>query len=244
MTGTVLQTGWLYAAKPRGLPIWLLVVGLQLLILGGLWKVYRQHPGFGGSKTGRLSLLALGGGYLFSALSVIRTDYGAYAAFLFLLFRGLEGAAAVRFYRKVTFVLRNRRTPSGSNVSSFVTRRLLVFFFGVVGVGLLVSALAPGAVERAGFSVANPRGLYTAVTFSFAMLGVYWRLAPVRDDYNWLVLIGFGFSVAGAELFNYAALATEVALSFAGGVAYAVGFWALVGCWQLGLVRTTPSGSP
>lgn len=240
----VLQTGWLYAPQPRRLPILLFVVGLQLLIFGGLRKVYRSNPGFARlPKTGRVGMAVLGTGYLFAALSVIQANYSAYAAFLFVLVRGLEGAAAVRFYRKVVFVVRNRQAPGGASAGSFVTHRLLVFFFTVVGLGLLVSALTPTTVERAGFSIANPRGVYTASTFALAVLGVYWRLAPVKDDYNWLILTGFSLSVAGAELFNYAALGTEVALSFVGGAAYSAGFWLLVICWQLGLVRTTSTSS-
>lgn len=245
MIDVLLQTGWLYDTKPGGLPIWLLIVGLQLLILGGLRKVAKQHPVLGsGSANGRLGLVVLGMGYLFAALSVIQTNYGAYAAFLFVLFRGLEGAAAVRFYRKVLFVVRQRRMPSGTGAAGFVTHRLLVFFLSVVSLGLLVSALAPATVERAGFSVANPRGVYTVTTFSMAMLGVYWRFTPVQSDFNWLVILGFGLSVAGAELFNYAALGTEVVMTVVGSVAYSAGFWLLVVCWSLGLVRTTPQGSP
>lgn len=245
MLGTVLQTGLLYESRPPGLPIWLLVVGLQLLIFGGLRKVSRKSLGsVTASARGRLGLILLGSGYLFAALSVIQTHYGSYAAFLFVLFRGLEGAATVRFYRKVVFVLHNRRLPGGTGAASFVTHRLLVFFFTIVGTGLLVAAIAPGAAEQAGFSVANPRGVYTVTTFSLAVLGVYWRLSPVQSDYNWLVVAGFSLSIAGAELFNYATLGAELALTVAGGIAYTAGFWLLIACWALGLVPTTPQGSP
>jgi len=241
MWETVLQTGLLYETRPPGLPIWLLVVGLQLLIFGGLRKASRGRLGaVTASPRGRLGLVLIGSGYLFAALSVIQTNYGPYAAFLFVLFRGLEGAATVRFYRKVEFVVNNRRLPSGAGMATFVTHRLLVFFFTIVGAGLLVMAIAPGAAERAGFSVANPQGVYTVTTFSLALLGVYWRLSPVQSDYNWLVIAGFGLSIAGAELFNYATVGTELALTVAGGVAYVAGFWLLIACWALGLVPTNP----
>lgn len=241
MSGVALQTGLLYDARPAGLPILLLVVGLQLLIFGGLRKVSRGSlSGVTASARGRFGLLLVGSGYLFAALSVIQTDFSSYAAFLFVLFRGLEGAATVRFYRKVTFVLHNRRFPGGTGATTFVTHRLLVFFFTIIGVGLLVATVAPGAADRAGVTVVNPRAVYTVTTFSLAILGVYWRLSPVQSDYNWLVVAGFSLSVAGAELFNYAALGTELAVIVVGGLAYTVGFWSLIACWALGIVPTTP----
>lgn len=239
-----LGTGWAYAPKPRGLPVWLLVIGLQLLVFGGLRAAFRTHPLLDTDSThARLGLVVLGMGYLFAALSVIRTNYGAYAAFLFVLFRGLEGAAVIRFYRKVVFAFRNRRTPNGANATAFVTYHLLVFFLAVVGFGLLLAGLAPATAAEAGVSVADPRLLYTAVTFSLSMLGVYWRLTPTGDTVDWIVVVGFGLSIAGAELFNYASLGTEVALTLVGIAAYSAGFWLLVACWQLGVVPTTQNGS-
>lgn len=225
---------------PKQLPVVTLVLGLELLLLGAVQRLMHRSSFPPLTQFDRVfGVAALGLGYLLSALSLLQGSFGWYAAYLFLLFRTVEGAAGVRFYRKVVYVYRNRRVPS-SGGKSVVSHYLLLAFVAFAGVGLFVHVASTGPVYR---SVAfDSRAIYTGTTFLLSALGVYWRLRPISDSYSSALLTGFVLSIAGAELYNYAFLGTEILLYLAGTVAYGVGFWGLVVCWRLGLVPTT-SGS-
>lgn len=239
---TAEQLGWFYEPVPEQLPVVLLVVGLELLVLGGLSRLEDVSPVLSDLRPfDRLfGLYALGAGYLFAALAVVGANYGAYAAFLVVLFRTVEGAAGVQFYYRVVAHVRGGTTPSASSGGPFIVYRLATFFLAVVGLWLFVAAVAPGR-DAALLLPADPRFVYTATSFAIAVLGVYWRMRPLGNAYNGATVAGMALGVAGAELYNYRNPATEITVTFTGAIAYAFGFWLVATLWQFGLVEPLPA---
>lgn len=224
---------------PAEFPILAMILGLAVLLFGGLLSVWRSNPSLSNRTTFDtvFGLFTLTGGYLFFALAFLQSSYGAYAGYLYLLFRIVEGAAGVRFYHKVMTVIQTRHLPGGS--SGFTTYLAATFFVTIGAVGLFIHIVREGAVYRS--IQFDARMVYTAATFSISGLGIYWRMTSVGRSFNRPVIVGFVLCVAGAELFNYAFIGTELALYALGFVAYSIGFWSLAGCWALGLVSPNTS---
>lgn len=238
------QLGWFYDAVPAQLPVWLLVGGLELLILGALVNLHGTTPALSNMRPSDrlLGLSALGAGYFFTALSVVESSYGAYAAFLFVLFRAVEGAAGLQFYYRLVTVIRGGTGSSTTGGGSFVLYRLTTFFLVLVGVGLLLATVLPGRSAPGLVAPFDPRFVYTVTSLLIAVLGVYSRMRPLASAYHGATVAGMALGVAGAELYNYRTLATEVTVTLAGGLAYAVGFWVVVALWQFGLAGPFASG--
>jgi hypothetical protein len=164
---------------------------------------------------------ALGIGYFLLALSVVRGAFPLYAAYLSLLFKFLEGAAAVQFYHRVLSFLQSGRLSG--NPWPKVRHHLVVVFVLGIGTYLVVSIVTEGPfLVGLRYDVTL---VYTLVTVAVTFLGVRWRLRVVGGDLNSAVLLGVTLGVAGAAVYDYT-LAGELLVAAAGSTAYAVGFWA------------------
>ncbi|MGB9958823.1 hypothetical protein ACOZ4B_20885 (plasmid) [Haloferax prahovense] len=165
-------------------------------------------------------VFGLGVGFLFFSLSVLRTSYGMYAIFLYLLFRVVEGVAVVQFYRRVLDFLKTK-SLSG-NLSAKIRYHLLVLFIIAVGSYLVLQVITSELYIHAFWY--DIQLIYTMVSFLLAFIGVRWRLRKVKTEYNIAVISGIGLCIAGAQTFDFAGT-TDIVLSFAGAGAYSVGFW-------------------
>lgn len=223
MSPITLQVGrWVFDPVPSTLPVWLLTLGLEALFIGATVQGIRES-GVLDNLTERQLLVTtfgFGVGYFLFALSVLQTAFGLYAAYLTVLFKFLEGAAAVQFYRRVVSVVRSGST--GGNPWPRVRHSLAVVFVLGVGAFLVRSVLirsTAGAGRWRELSL-----IYTVVTALVTFLGVRWRLRVVSDDYNAGVLWGLTLGVVGAGLYDYT-LTGEILVTAAGSVTYSLGFW-------------------
>jgi hypothetical protein len=218
----LLQTNWLIDPVPRTLPIWLLSLGLEAMFLGIVVQAMRES-GVLSQLTSRerlVGVLGTGAGYFFLSLSVIRTSYGAYAAFLFVLFRTLEGAAAVQIYARILAFLQDGSLP-GDFKAKF-RHYLVTFFIIALGSYLVLHVLIRGPFLR-GFWY-DLSLVYTVTSATLAYVSVRWRLRDVQSDINGAVIAGIAVCIAGAQIYGFS-LTEDVLLSVVGGVVYAIGFW-------------------
>lgn len=241
MTAAIVQPDWVLDPVPATLPTWAIVLGLEALFLNTAISVSNQHPLFR-SMTARERFVVTASfalGFFFASLSVLRNAYGLYAAYLFLLFRTVEGAAAARFYRKVVFAVRNRSLPGSTTMSDRALHYMVVFSILVAGLGVAFNVLSKGPVFR---SVWYDLALvYTVVSFLLAFVGAHWRVRSLSDDFNGGIAIGFALCIGGAETFNYASIAGEIGTTVAGSATHLVGFWAAVAIW--GFDALTPDSA-
>jgi hypothetical protein len=235
-----LQSNWIVDPIPQNLPTWAMVLGLEALLLGTVLEVGEQIPVFNSMNDREqfVITMALAIGFLFLALSILRSAYDIYATYLFLLFRTVEGAAVVRFYRKVLYVLQNWSLPGSTSLGDKALHYLVVFSVLAGGLGLAFNVLSNGPVFRSfWYDLAL---IYTVTSFLLAFLGANWRLQVVENKLNGLIIVGFALCVAGAEIFNYASISGDIAVTFAGAITYMIGFWVAVGLW--GLDAFSPTG--
>ena len=222
MTAGVLQVGWFTDPAPADLPVWLIALGLEAVFLGVVWQVVSELSGFEG-LSGVERLLGVGGtglGYLFLTLSVLRSSYGVYAAFLFLLFRGVEGVAGVHLLARILAFLRGGGLDG--NLGPRVRHLLVVFFVTALGSYLVVKGLlGRPVVAGVWYDVAV---VYTVGTAVLAFLAVRWRFRDVADEVNPGVTSGLALCIAGAQVFGFS-LAGDVLLTLAGSVVYSAGYW-------------------
>lgn len=224
----LLQIAWFISPRPSHLSIWLMVLGSEMLIASGLMRAV--------SRNGRNSRVLVGAGflsvgYLFMALAVMSNFFNAFAVYLFLLFRSVEGAAAARFYRTVAYVLRSRTLPGGTRFGSRVKLFLAPFFVIVVGVGVLLSLL-----RTFGLGGTPVIEIYTPTMVGVTSLSVWWRVRSLRQEYAIATLLGFTTCITGAEIYGFATVATEITVSLSGFVAFGVGFWLLIALWMTNVV--------
>lgn len=230
--GLVIQLSWILDPHPGQLPILLMVSGLALLLFGGLRRTIQSSASGLQSRPAKIALLTLSVGYLLLALAVLQESYPLYGAYLFIIFKGVEGAAAARFYRKVAYVLRNRTLSGGTRIRDRVYHLGLVFSIILAGAGFVVYLSTSGYENVYSTSLM----IYTVVLVSISALGVWWRLQMVSADYATPTLVGFVLCITGGQTFGYATLTREILVMIAGSVAFAVGFWALIGVWVTGAV--------
>lgn len=211
---------------PRGsLPVQLMIIGLGVLLAGGVVRALQP-------MANRRSILVggtlLATGYWFTVISVIRGTYGLYAAYLYLLFRAVEGAAAAHFYHKVLDILRGKSAPGGTKIRAYALHIGAVFSVILTGSGIILYRLEGGAV---GLFDGSIRLTYTIVLLVVTLLGVWWRIQPLRNEYRIPTLLGFTACVTGAELYGYASVELNISVLLAGSLTQVFGFWLAVVIW-------------
>ncbi|MFC7070583.1 hypothetical protein ACFQL9_13095 [Halobaculum lipolyticum] len=161
----------------------------------------------------------------------------------------LGGFAAVRSLRKLrvyqqraTEGVRSLRTPydagggSGGRllegVASFVYSRALFF-----ALSLLITLLSGWAavvflIENGAESVAYVLlVVFTFLSLGASISGVLWKVWGIRDEVRNSVIVGLALSVGGAEVFNFAAVTTEIQLFVAGKVVFVVAYLLALVVW-------------
>lgn len=221
MSGPI-QLSWFADPFPELLPIWLIAFGLEAMLFGVIYPITRNAPGF--QRVSRLERIITAGGvalgYLFLTLSVLRTSYAAYAVYLHLLFRGVEGAAAPHVYVKIYDFLSGK--GYGGSLATKIKHKLAVVFVLALGAYLAVKAVV-GTPQIGGYWY-NLSMVYTVVVASVTALAVRWRYREISNELNSSVVIGLALCIAGAQIFGFT-LTGDVALTLVGSVVYAIGFW-------------------
>lgn len=218
----LLQLDWFVDPRPAALPIWLIALGLEAMFIGSVWQVTREVPGFSSlSPVERLvGVCGLGLGYFFITLSVLSTAYGVYAGFLYILFRAVEGVAALHiFYRIYDFV---RGEGLESDLTKRVKHLLLTFFIMALSIYLLLKVLVVGPVL--GGIWYDISVIYTVSVATLSFLAVRWRYRHISSELNSGIVFGLALCIAGAQIFGFS-LTGDVLLMFAGSVVYSAGFW-------------------
>lgn len=217
-----LQLDWVVDTNPRLLPVWLIALGLEAMFLGLAWQLLRRADGYQqvSSLERALAVGGIGLGYLFLTLSVLRTAYGGYAAYLYLLFRGVEGVAATHIYLKLYDVLQGR--GFGGSLAARAKHLLAVFFVLALGGYLVLKALV--GQPRVGGVWYDLSMVYTVGVATLTFLAVRWRYRNVAAELNDGIVLGLALCIAGAHIFGFS-LPGEVLLTLGGGVAYSAGFW-------------------
>jgi len=216
------QIGWYIEPEPALLPIWLIALGLEAMFIAGTHQALDNVSGY--QDLTRLErAIAAGGvafGYLFLTLSVLRTNYGWYAGFLYLVFRGVEGVAAIHMYAKVYNFLRGK--GFGGSYTARAKHMLAVFFVLALGLYLTIKALVGSS--RIGGVWYNLSMVYTGVVAVVSVLAVRWRYRDIAREVPNGVVGGLALCIAGAQIFGFT-LAGDIVLSIAGSVVYSIGFW-------------------
>jgi hypothetical protein len=204
----------------------LVILGIEIIIgrkivlaIGNLQKTRQVQI------TNREQRAIIGGltlGILFSALAVIQKVQisNEYAILLLFCGRAIEGAAAIRFYKKIIVFLRDGKY-SGSIVSK-VKHKLTILFILSITIFVFIYILIDGPIFNSiGYSV---QFLWMISVLSITTLSLRWKLRPVWGIVDRKSLIGVLFFVGGAEIFNHSFLGEVVAL-IAGAIGYTLGFW-------------------
>lgn len=221
-----LQAGWVLDPLPPDLPIWLLSLGLEAMFIGAVVKATKQSGLWGELATFQrlFGVFGLAVGYFFSALALLSTSYAAYAAYLFLLFRTLEGAAAVQIYQRVLEFIK-KGTVSG-NVRSRLRYHLVTVFIAGLGLYLAIKVLTSGPIYRGVWTDLSL--IYTIFVSVLTFLAVRWRLRHVTSDYNVGIVSGIALGVAGAQVYGFT-LAEDLLVFVGGSICYSFGFWVAAG---------------
>jgi len=174
---------------------------------------------------GREQRVIIGGitlGVLFSALAVIQKYQvsNEYAILLLFCGRMIEGASAVRFYKKLVVFLRGRK--HSGNMISKAKHKLTLVFISSITIFISMYLLINGPVFNSlGYSI---QFLWTITVLSITTLGLRWKLRPIWGIVDRKLLIGILSFVGGAEIFNHPLLGEIVAV-LAGSIGYTLGFW-------------------
>lgn len=221
---------------PGDLPIWLITLGIEAMFLGVVIHTVRQRGLYSQyTKRERLvGVFGLGIGYFLIALSFISANFGLYGTYLYLLFRTVEGAAALAIFIRILSYFRSG--SYSTNLSSKARHILFVFFIMTVGVSLLLKVLIDDPFI--GGVWYNLSLVYTVLVAVLTFVAVRWRLRKVQADTNIGVTGGIALGVAGGQIYGYS-LGGEIAILLVGSVLYAIGFWSAVafvfsdGVWGL-----------
>lgn len=217
-----LQIGWFLDPEPSVLPIWLIALGLEAMFLGGTYQAFENFSGLQNiSQIERaVAVGGLGFGYLFLTLSVLRTSYAGYAAFLYLVFRGVEGVAATHLYVKIYELLQGKGLSG--NYALKAKHILVVFFVFALGSYLVLKAIVD-APQVAGYQY-DLTMVYTGVVATVSVLAVRWRYRDVAKELNSGIVGGLALCIAGSQIFGFS-LTGDVLLTVAGSLIYSLGFW-------------------
>lgn len=211
---------------PEDLPIWLITMGIEAMFLGVVIHAVKQQ-GLYSQYTIReriVGVVGLGMGYFFIALSFISGNFGLYATYLYLLFRVVEGAAALTIFLRIFSYFRSG--SYSTDLSSKARHILLVFFIITTGVSLLLKVLIDGPfIGSIWYSLSL---VYTVLIAVLTFVSVRWRLRKVQANTNIVVTSGIALGVAGGQIYSYG-LETEIAILLVGSMLYTIGFWSAVG---------------
>jgi hypothetical protein len=221
-----IQVDAVLAPLPPTLPIWTLVTGLAFLFGGVLLQFVDRRRLLDGNRRARLIVVvSISGGFLLAGISLLRTSFGAYALFLFLVFSLIQGAAAVHFYQRVVAFVQTGSLDQhlSGNRLTYALAKMFVLLIGLMVLLDVLSVIGGGFWRRAQLA-------YTVVVGGTSALGARYRLRAVEGDVHQLVIYGLILCIAGAELFDYS-LTGELLVSMAGSVAFSVGFWICATAW-------------
>lgn len=220
---SVNQVGWFMHPDPSLLPIWLMMLGLEAMFLGGTHQVLKRVDEFQSVSQIERSIATggIGLGYLLLTLSVLRTNYAAYAAFLHLVFRGVEGVAATHLYLKLIRFFQGKGF-AGDYIAK--AKHLLAVFFVLALGGYLIMKVLVGSPTAFGIQY-NLAIVYTVVVAALSALAVRWRYRAIAQELNPGVVAGLALCIAGSQIFAFD-LGGDIALSIVGSIVYSIGFWA------------------
>lgn len=206
----------------------LIFFGLELMLAGTFHKVLSES-GLSSELTQRERLVAVGGltvGLLFAASGALRM-FGileVYVIFLFCLGRVIEGAGAVRFYRRVIDYVRGKGSPSG--LKKRVSHGLFLLFVTFLAVWLAFRVLTDGPIV--GSTVQSLRLIWTAFVVVTVGVGIARKLSYGDPELNLPLKAGMILAVVGAEVFNFGSLSLELTTYIVGSAAFSLGFWVAV----------------
>lgn len=228
MIETIQISQWLLVPDASNLPVLAMILGLELMFFGVVTMGIEDIPIVDAmpSRERRVVTASLAMGFLFAALSLLQSNLDLYAVYLFLLFRTIEGAAAVRFYQKVAHIIVTQSLPTSNRFKKKAKHLLLVFAIVAGGFGVALNIIANASGRT--FPWYQLAVVYTIVSFLLAVLGVRWRLQLISDDINTPLIIGLALCIGGAEIFNFGSIFTEIAVISTGSITYQAGFWAAV----------------
>lgn len=212
----------------------LIFLGVEVILVGAIQKSLPETSTLWTRLSKQESLMVTGSfalGILFSASAVLQqfSLVGTYAAMLFGLGRLIEGAAAVRFFKRVLLVARGQGHQGG--MERWAKRLLVVFFAFVIAGWLVVRILTRGPIY--GTVEKSIRLVWTGLTLFVAVYGIAPKLRFAEDVLNNRLKMGFVFCVGGASIYNFGTV-MDVGVFLIGLLAYSVGFWVAV----LALVRS------
>lgn len=225
----------LVPAVPVWFPAAVIFFGIEFLLIWYFQSVLdRSSTGLSEAVTSRERRLIIGSlvvGYLFLAVAFIR-QYASVASlsmYLFFLTRVMEGAASLRFFKKIFEFLSggsSGASPMRAIFTWFLPRIkywLLSLFVGLVTISLMVHVLTRDAViQEPKFKIAL---IYTLGSFLIAVLGVAYRLRSTPEVFNRVAKFGIILCLAGAAIYDYGTLAGEFVAWGVGIAGYTVGFW-------------------
>jgi hypothetical protein len=206
----------------------LVFFGLELVLAGAFQRALSE-AGVLGSLTPRERFIGIGGltaGLLFAASGALRSFdlLGAYVVVLFSLGRVIQGAATVRFYRRVIDFLRGR--GAGSGIRGRIQHGLVVLFITFLAAWLAFHILTQGPVV--GSTVQSLQLVWTGFVVVTGALGIARKLRYADDELNRGLKAGLVLAVTGAEVYNFQTLTMDLTAYLAGSVAFSIGFWVAV----------------
>jgi hypothetical protein len=206
----------------------LVFFGLELVLAGAFQRVLSE-AGLLGSLTPRERFVGVGGlavGLLFAASGALRTLdlLGGYVVVLFCLGRVIQGAATVRFYRRVVDFLRGRGT--GGGLRGRIRHGLVILFVAFLAVWLAFRVLTRGPIV--GNTVQSLRLVWTGFVVLTGALGIARKLRHADDELNRGLKAGLVLAVTGAEVYAFQTVAMDLLAYLAGSAAFSVGFWVAV----------------
>ena len=198
--------------------------GVEVLLLGAVQQALPRTFAFWTRLNAREELVVIGGfalGILFSASAVLRHFDGlwAYATLLFCLGQLISGAAAVRLYKKILYITRERRLHGSLGDKA---KKALLRLSVLLIAGWMLFIYISGTDIYGGESL---QFIWTFVIFSMATLGITFKLSYADAHLNRLLKVGFVLCVGGASIFNIQPALLDIASIILGSVAYMVGFW-------------------
>lgn len=231
MTVVTLFLSWFFNYVPDWFGAALLFFGVELVLVGAVKGSLSERLDFWDDLNywGRFGVI---GGFAVGTLlcwSAVLRELGliwGYTVLLFALGKVAEGAAAVRFYRKIESLLRRGEWPGGSKL----LYRLAVVFIVVLGIYAVVEIRRSGPFFNSTWY--EIKAVWTLVIWALASLGIWWKVRDLQGTVPKEIMTGFVLCVGGAEVFNYQSLSGDVVALLAGSVAFSIGFWLAVALWM------------
>lgn len=202
-------------------------IGVEIILLGLAKQTFSQIFPFWNRLNPREEAAIVGGfglGVLLSAGAVLRhfEILWLYATLLFCLGQIINGAGAVRLYKKLLYMAREREI-AGSWRSKI--KKALLRLFVIVLAGWMIILILGGTNIYRG-QTSSLQFVWTFVVFMMAALGIAFKLDYATDVLNVRLRVGFILCVAGASIYNLNPFVLDLLALVLGSIAYSVGFWA------------------